>query len=253
VSGTGRFCGECGRALIPADAAPAQILRHEAREVLGLDARIAATARDLLLHPLRITKAWIAADRTRYVPATKVLLTLGAIYMLALSLLTPYSFDPRDLTAAGFDPRTAAQIAEMVRESGVPAELVAERFQSRMNTLAPIIILLAVFPMVGVLKLLRRQDAWYKHFAFVVGISNAVWVAALLLLPVAVWNQRVHAPVVLLVTYAYLAAGYFAFYRERTSHKTIGKFLIFAIADFIITTAVQLPLMWVVFLSAQRF
>jgi len=250
---TGRFCGECGRAIVTAEAAPSLDLRREARDALGLDARIAATLRDLLLHPLRITGAWIAGDRTRYVPATKVLLTLGAVYMLALSIFTPYSFDPRDLTAAGFDAATAARIAAMVRDSGVDPELVAERFQSRMNTLTPMIIALAVLPLAGMLKLLRWHEGWYKHFAFVVGISNVVWMVAFLLLPVALWNQRVHAPIVFLATYGYLAAGYFAFYRERTRLRTTGKFIVFAVADFIITMAVQLSLLWVIFLSAQRF
>jgi hypothetical protein len=253
ATGTGRFCGECGRPLIASDAAPTLLLREDAKEALGLDARVASTIRDLLIHPLRITRAWVARDRSRYLPPVKVLLTLGAVYMLALSILTPYSFDPRDLTAAGFDKGTADQLAKMVRESGVNPELVAERFQSRMNTTAPIIIALAIFPMVGVLKLLRRQEPWYNHFLFIVGISNVVWVVALLLLPIAMVNPRLHGMIVLLATYALLGVGYFAFYRERSGLKTTGKFVAFALADFVITSMVQLPLMWLIFLSAQRF
>jgi len=253
TAGSGRFCASCGRPLIVPDTVPSLDLRQEAKEVLGLDERIAATLRDLLLHPLRITGAWISGDRTRYLPPIRVLLTLGAVYMLGLSILTPYSFDPRDLTAAGFDAGTAARVAEIVRESGVSAELVTERFQSRMNTLAPTIIALAVFPLAGVLRLLRRREGWYKHVAFVLGMSNVIWVVALLLLPVAMWSARVHGPIMFLVNYVYLAAGYFAFYRERTRFRTAGKFAAFAIADFIITTAIQLPLMWLIFLSAQRF
>jgi len=239
--------------MVAPEGEPSLDLRKEAKDALGLDARIVATLRDLALHPLRITRAWIGGDRTQYVPALKVLLILGAVYMLALSILTPYSFDPRDLTAAGFDPATAASIAGMVRDSGVNADLVAERFQSRMNTLAPLIIALAVFPIVGVLKLLRRREGWYRHFAFVVSISNVVWVIALLLLPVAMWNAKVHGMIVFLATYGFLAAGYFAFYRERTRLRTAAKFVVFAIADLIITFALQLPLMWAIFLSAQRF
>jgi hypothetical protein len=238
---------------VTADTGPALDIRLEARDALGHDSRVLATARDLILHPLRITRAWIAGDRSQYIPATKVLLTLGGIYMLALSWLAPYSFDPRDLTAAGFDAKTAARIAGMVQASGVNPDLVAERFQSRMNTLAPVLVALAVFPVAAVLKLLRRREGWFKHFAFVVGISNVVWVIALLLLPVAVWNPRFHGLIVLVATYGFLAAGYFAFYRERTTLGTTGKFAVFAIADFIITSLVQLPLMWLIFLSAQRF
>ena len=57
AAGTGRFCGECGRPLIAADAGPTLLLREDAKEALGLDARIASTLRDLLIHPVRITRA----------------------------------------------------------------------------------------------------------------------------------------------------------------------------------------------------
>jgi hypothetical protein len=253
AAGTGRFCGECGQPLLASHAAPALLLREDAKEALGLDARIGSTLRDLLIHPLRITRAWVAGDRSRYVQPIKVLLTLGAVYMLALSIVSPYSFDPRDLAAAGFDSGTADQLAKMIQESGVDPELVAERFQSRMNTTAPLIIALALFPMVGVLKLLRRHEPWYHHFLFMVGFSNVVWMVALLILPVSVLSPRLHGLVVLLATYAYLGVGYFAFYRERTRLKTASRFIAFALADFVVTSVVQLPLMWLIFLSAQRF
>ena len=77
--------------------------------------------------------------------------------------------------------------------------------------------------------------------------------SVLLILPISVFSQRLHGLIVLLASYAYLAIGYFAFYRERTRLKTTGKFIAFALADFVITSAVQLPLMWLIFLSAQRF
>ena len=253
AAGTGRFCGECGRPLVTSAAASALLLREDAKEALGLDARIASTLRDLLIHPVRITRAWVTGDRSRYVPAIKVLFTLGAAYMLALSIVNPYSFDPRDLAAAGFDATTADQIASIVQKSGVDPQLVAERFQSRMNTTAPLIIALALFPMVGVLKLLRRHEGWYQHFVFMVGFSNVVWLAVLLMLPIAVWNPKVYGLVVLGVSYIYLGVGYFSFYREPTRLKTASKFIAFAVADFVVTNVVQLPVMWLIFLSAQRF
>lgn len=253
ATGTGRFCAECGRPLIAPDAAPALLLREDAKEALGLDARIASTLRDLLLHSVRITRAWLSGDRSRYVPALRVFFTLGAAYMLALSILNPYSFDPTDLTAAGFDARTADRIAGIIRERGVDHELVAERFQSRMNTAIPVVVALALFPMVGVLKLLRRNQGWYQHFVFMLGFSNAVWLVTLLMLPLAVWNDQVYGYIALVVIYIYLGVGYFAFYRERTRLKTAAKFLVFAVADFVVTTVVQLPLMWLIFLSALRF
>ena len=144
---------------------------------------------------------------------------------------------PRYLTAR-FDPKTSARIARMVKK-GVNAA-VAKRFQSRINIWAADSAL-AVFPIGGVLKLLRRQEGWHKHFAFVVSISNVVWLIALVLLPVAMWNARVAGLIIFLATYGFLAAGYFAFYRERTRLRTTAKFVVFAIADLIITFAVQLP------------
>ncbi|MFN2398522.1 MAG: DUF3667 domain-containing protein [Gemmatimonadaceae bacterium] len=239
--------------MIASDVAPTLLLREDAKEALGLDARIAATIKDLLLHPVRITRAWLAGDRSRYVAALRVFFTLGAAYMLALSILNPYSFDPRDRTAAGFDARTADRIAGIIRERGVDPELVAERFQSRMNTAIPVVVALALFPMVGVLMLLRRSEGWYQHFVFMLGFSNAVWLLTLLMLPLAVWNDRVYALIALILIYVYLGVGYFAFYRERTPLKTTSKFVLFAVADFVVTNVVQLPLMWLIFLSALRF
>lgn len=251
ATGAGKFCAECGTPFA-ADAAEAadarRLLRADAADTVGVDRRIIATFRDLLLHPVRIIGSYLRGER-RYLPPLKVFFTLGGLYMLALSFVQPYRFDAGTLRERGVREVDAVRMEAKIRERGMPLELFNERFESRLNTLGPIATALALLPMVVLLRLFDRRRSWHDHLIFMLGASNAVWLASLLVLPLALLSTALHQLVLFLAMYVYLGIAFFAFYPGGTRLRTTLRFAVFAIVDLVVSMLLGTALMVAVYAS----
>ena len=247
--GTGRYCSECGAALAGAGPGVRQALREDAVDTVGFDRRVWATLRDLLIHPVRISRAYLSDDRRRYLPPLKLFFALGGIYMLALSVVQPYRFDAPSLRRLGVRAQDAASIERKIKERGISPELFNERFESRMNTAGPIVTALALLPLVPLLRFFDRRRSWPDHLMFILAASNGVWLYSLLLLPLARVSVALHQLAIVIALYGYLGVVFFAQYRAATRARTAGRFAVFAAADLALSVLLSTVLFVVVYVS----
>lgn len=253
ATGFGKFCSECGAPLGDAASSARHLLRADAIDTIGLDRRILSTLRDLLLHPVRIVSAYMRGDRRLYLPPLKLFLTLGGLYMLALSFVQPQRWDIDSLRRMGVRQQDAAVIQEKIRAEGLTIELFNERFQSRMNATAPVITALALLPMVLLLRLLDRRRPWAEHFMFMLGASNCVWLVSLLIVPTAYISLALHQVLLILGMYIYLGIAFCALYPGRTRVRTAMRFALFAVTDLTMSLILSMVLMLVVYASIFLF
>jgi hypothetical protein len=245
AAGTTRFCGECGH---PLSAAPSgdlrALVREGAAEVLGLDRRLVATGRDLLLHPARVVKAHLAGRGNAYVHPLKLFFFLGGLYMLCLAWLLPFSFDAiaadrNSLTRFVYGATNAAELRRVFAKRGLTAEVANARFQERSNTATPLVTALALVPLALILRLLQRDRPLRDHITFLLVISNAVWLVSFLTLPLLLLNETAAVIATMVGMYLYLGIGFFAVYPARTRSRTAVRFAAFAVSDLVITSLVS--------------
>ncbi len=237
--------------MVAAPAGPGgvrELVRETTVEALGLDRRILASLRDLLLHPARIVIAHVEGRAAGYVSTLKLFLFLGGLYMLCLSLVKPYSFDQQELIQAGLDPSRATSLQRMLTEHGLTVDEANDRFQGRMNAVTPFVTALALVPLALFLGVLHRGRPMRDHLTFLLVASNSVWLISLLLLPLAVVNRPAHSTISILATYVYLGIGFFAVYRGARGAR-IARFAAFAVVDFLISAAIGVLLAAAVFAS----
>jgi hypothetical protein len=262
TASSGNYCGECG-ARIGADIAAAPqltrqevgglMIRQEAIDLVGLDRRLGATIRDLLLHPTRVVAAHLGGDANSYVPPLKLFFTLAGLYMLLLSWIQPFSFDPEALRTLGLGSEHAGRLGSLLRERGITIATFNERVQSRMNATVPLGVALGLLPMVWVLRVLDRRGTAHENLIFMLTFSNAIWLMSLLLLPFALWFPKPHELAMYVVTYAYLGVGFFAFYATPSRARTAFRFSAFVLADLIVTFVCGIVLMSAVIGSILLF
>jgi hypothetical protein len=249
AAASGRYCSDCGAALSEERVGARRALRDDAVDMVGFDRRVWATLRDLLLHPVRVTRAYLTEDRRRYLPPLKLFLALGGVYMFALSIVQPYRFDAPSLRRMGVREQDAVRIEQKIRERGIDAELFNERFESRMNTAGPIITALALLPLVPLLRRFDRRRSWSDHLMFILGASNGVWLYSLLLLPLVRISLPLHQAVVMLALYVYLGIVFFAQYPAATRLRTVGRFAVFVGVDLALSLLLSVVLFVAVYLS----
>lgn len=228
ASGTTRFCGECGHAL---ESVPVPgLLRETAAEVLGVEHGILGTLRDQLIRPVRVYRAHLEGNADGYVRPIKLFFLLAGLYMLLLSLVRPMTFRIDELMR-GAGPEGARALATVIQQRGLTEALLNEHFQSRMNTVTPLAVALALLPMAALLRRMRPERPFREHVLFLLTFSNSIWLLSILMLPLY-WKFAGGATAVLqLLGYVYVGLGFFAFYQARTRLRTVGAFAVYVVTD----------------------
>lgn len=203
-------------------------LREDLAGTLGWEKGLRETLRDLLLHPVRIVSSYMDGNRGRYVPPVKTYFALGALYMLGVSVVQPYSFRKEVLALPAGGP---SQLHEQMRARGLTPEKYADRVDGRMNTITPATIALALLPVLVPLRLMDRRRSWRQHLRFLLGISNVAWLLGLLVLPVALIHEGAHAALVGLVCIGAYALLFWNLYPGRTALRTALRFAVFLAVD----------------------
>lgn len=251
---TTRFCGECGYPLGPLPAPPEDLrtlVRAGAAEVLGLDRRLLATGRDLLLHPARVVAAHLERRAHAYVHPLKLFFFLGGLFMLCLGWLQPFSFaavvsqtssTEVNLPRVVFGAADTAGIRQVFAAHGLTEETADARFVERSNAATPVATGLALLPMALILGLLQRERPRRDHLTFLLVMSNAVWILSLLLLPIFLLSQTVTVVALNAGRYLYLAVGFWAIYGGASRVGTAARFGAFALSDVVVTSLVSLLL-----------
>ena len=253
ASGTTRFCGECGHALTLGAAPPIrELVREGAAEIIGFDRRLLATIRDLLVRPARVVAEQIAGRGGAYVHPLKLFLSLAGLYMVCLAWFQPFSFEavsaatdsPYEvsLTEVVLGARTPAELRAVFAEHGLTEAEADERFQGRMNAATPLATVLALVPLALLLGVLYRDRPRRDHWTFLLVVSNAIWVASLIVLPLILVSRAAGIIATYVAVYGYLAVGFFGVYQGPTRLGVTWRFAVVLVADVVITAIVDLIL-----------
>ncbi|HEX5726289.1 MAG TPA: DUF3667 domain-containing protein [Longimicrobiaceae bacterium] len=243
--GATRFCGECGHPLPAASAPPEDLrafVRAGAAEALGLDRRLLATGRDLLLHPARVAAAHLAGRAGGYAHPLKLFFVLAGLYMLLLAWVQPFSFaaevgDGGSLTRLVYGD--GVELRRVFAAHGLTEEAAAARFQERANAAVPLATVLSLVPLAMILGVLRRGRPLRDHFTFLLVMANAVWLVSLLVLPVFMASRTVGVALLYAGMYLYLGIGFFAVYGGPSRAGTAVRFAACVASDFVLRTLVS--------------
>lgn len=82
----GRYCAACGQDSALHRKPIAELIHDAADQFLGLDSRTARTFWTLIARPGELTRAYIAGQRQRYVPALRLYLLIAVIFFVTLSV-----------------------------------------------------------------------------------------------------------------------------------------------------------------------
>jgi hypothetical protein len=146
------------------------------------------------------------------------------------------------LTEVVLGARTPAELRAVFAEHGLTEAEADERFQGRMNAVTPLATVLALVPLTLLLGALYRDRPTRDHWTFLLVISNAIWVASLLVLPALLAGPAAGLIAMYVVVYAYLGIGLFGVYRGHTRLGAAWRFAVFILADVIVTSIVDLAL-----------
>ena len=244
------FCGYCGRSLRndnPLAANPRAFVREGAVEALGLDRRIATTARDTLLRPADVIRAHIEGRGSRYLHPLKFFLFLAGVYMLVLTWLQPFSFfaivdapDAYDnLISVVLGVDNADELRALFARRGLSEEAANARFEGRMNTVTPLISALALVPLTLVLSVLWRGRPWRDHATFVLVTWNAIWLVSLVPALLLRFNPTVALLAEYAGTYSYIAISFVTFYGRRPVVPAVLRLVAFVAAEITVSSVVS--------------
>ena len=112
-----------------------------------------------------------------------------------------------------------------------------------MNTVAPLVVALAILPMALLLKAMRRERPFRDHVMFLLTFSNCGWLLSLLSLPLMRVAPAAAALLLQVLVYVYIGRGFFTFYRARTRAVTALKFAGYVVLDMVMTYIVGVLLL----------
>jgi hypothetical protein len=244
AAGSGRFCAECGQARSGQPSSARELLRAEAAEAISVDHRLWATLRDLLLHPVQATREYVAGSK-RYLPPLRLFVTLTGLYMLGLSFAPTYT----NLQAAR---PMAASLRQRLAAQGLPAQVIAERRDARVQTTSPLLVGLSLLSSLPVLALVKRRRPWQEHLVFLFASANAIWLWTFLSMPLLVLGYWVHYGVACLITFGISGLVYWKLYRRPsilvTAAGLVGMLVMqllgAAVAGVALHAAIDRSLLW---------
>ena len=121
---SGAYCGACGQRDQPLRQPVHRFLAQSAAEFFGVDGRVWATLRELLLRPGALTVAFVEGRRRRYLRPLRVYLTSTLLFFVLLALLDPVGRVERSFAeVTGADPDSMVVVADHLAE--VEAQIAA--------------------------------------------------------------------------------------------------------------------------------
>jgi hypothetical protein len=248
-----RFCGECGRALeAPSTESTAGLLREGLSEALGVEKGVFQTLRDLLIRPVRVIQAYWSGEAMEYVRPFKLYFLLAGTYILLLSFVQPMEFKIDDLMQQP-NPEQNRVIAELLREKGITQAVLNDRFAQRLNTVLPLVSALLLLPLAALLRRMQPQRPLRDHVLFMASITNATWLACILLLPLSLLGRAPFLVGAQLAGLGYMVWGLARMYPGTTRTRTGLRVAGFILANYLLIIPVVLLMQIAVLASIFLF
>lgn len=170
----GRFCAACGQDASARVESLRGFLAENLSDLAHLDSRGLRTVRDLLARPGRLTAAYFAGHRVRYLTPIQIYLIAAALFFLAHSL-SPFVH----VDGAAWSVRSTLGVLTVTESlgpqerapleaRGVTPELFEERFYGTVNNQLPALLIGVVLGfglLVALLHPLRERNL-LKHMVF---------------------------------------------------------------------------------------
>lgn len=205
----GSFCADCGQRVVPGGRlTTGGIVRQGLDQLFGLESRLGRTVRELTRNPGAVVRAYVAGKRARYVNPFKYCLAMIAAYLLLGALL-------------GVDPSKTIN-AGVVGADGNPVAW-AEDAQAFVRGNLNNVLFLALPLFAGILRLLYRRSGYNyaETYSFVLFVVGHIFLAGLLLTPLAIWMPATAIAIRLLFHLAFFVWAARVFYDQRTLVGTL--------------------------------
>ena len=189
-------------------------------ELLHLDSRALRTLRDLLFRPGRLTAAYFAGHRVRYLSAIQLYLIAAALFFFANSW-SPFISVDRETWVVESRLGIMTVGSDEQRPTGTTAAFYEERLRATANNQLPAFLIgvVVVFGALVALAYPRRERNLLKHLVF--ALHFTAFYLVLLIVERVVWRIPVLAHGValftLLASLAWLAVALKRTYGERWS------------------------------------
>lgn len=249
-----RFCGECGRALevvSPAEST-AGLLREGLSEALGVEKGVFQTLRDLLLRPTRVIQSYWSGEAVGYVRPFKLFFLLAGTYILLLSFVQPMEFKLEHLLQQP-NPEQNRVIREILEKKQITQAVLNDRFAQRLNTALPLVSALLLFPLAALLRRMQPRRPLRDHVLFMASITNAMWIACILLLPLVFLGRTPFVVGAQVAGIGYMAWGVARMYPGTTRTRTGLRVAGFILADYLLTFPVVILMQIVAMASILLF
>jgi hypothetical protein len=247
---TTRFCGECGAPVAEQTESARQMLRESVAELVGVDAGVLRTIRDLVLRPVAVVRSYWAGNPAGYARPMKLFFVLAGVYLLLLSVAKPFEFDWEQLIQSQ-PAETSAVIHRFMAAQGVTPEVVNDRFHQWMNTIMPVISALLLAPLAWMLRRMNPSQPYANHLLFAASITNAMWIVCILMSPLMLLGAGPFAACAQIAGCALYGVGIFGLYPARTRTRTALRLGGFLLADIVLTMVVSLFVQIAVLVAAM--
>jgi hypothetical protein len=244
-----KFCGECGALVAGEPESARQILRESVAELVGVDAGVPRTLRDLVLRPVDVVRSYWTGNPAGYTRPFKLFFVLAGVYLLLMSVFKPYVFDWEQIVSQQ-PASTVEAVHRLMANQGVTAAMVNERFQQWMNTAMPLVSALMMVPLAMVLRRKNRSQPLANHLMFMVSITNSMWVVCILISPVMLLGPVAFTIAAQLVGITMFGLGIFGLYPARTRLRSVLRLAGFLAVNLVMTALFVLPLQFVLLMAA---
>jgi hypothetical protein len=126
----GDFCQDCGQSAGSLRKPFWSLLGESLETFFSLDGRIAHTLPDLMLHPGRITRAYLDGQRTRFIPPFRLYVFASLVFFVLLPLVTGQGINIR--TDGG---RTIAEARAEIEQAYADGETTEEEYLKQVHAL----------------------------------------------------------------------------------------------------------------------
>lgn len=182
---SGRFCAACGQKRIePEERKLSWFFRALLESAVGADGRLRRTVSSFLLRPGELGAAWLAGQRTRYLPPLGMFLLVNLVYFLAPPL-SDFNLSLAEQWIQWYGGWARELVDARLAARGIELADYAHRFQLEAYSLAKLIVVLHPLLMAPVLALLfwRRRIPLVDHLAVALHLWAMVILAMMVVPP----------------------------------------------------------------------
>lgn len=131
---TGEFCNECGQSAQSIRRPFWSLVGESLETFFAIDGRIARTLPDLLLHPGRMTRAYLDGKRARFIPPFRLYVLASLIFFVAMPLITGQA----TVNFNGGNTGTMEEARAEVEKSFAAGEITEAEYQQALKVLGQV-------------------------------------------------------------------------------------------------------------------